>query len=93
MQGHISLKRKIEFKRFCFISKFFERQSVYLNTAYFVENNKKVISGLLFIAENTVQQCTFALMHCSCPMNSARGAGPIKKKKKGAKRRNANAKT
>ena len=87
MQGHISLKRKIEFKRFCFISKFFERQSVYWNTAYFVENNKKIISGLLFIAENAVQQCTFALMHCSCPMNSARGAGQKKKKRKKKKKK------
>ena len=27
------------------------------------------------------KHCSFALMHCSCPMNSARGAGQKKKKK------------
>ena len=74
--------------------------SVCLDTTYFTENwkliaenIKKIIFGLLFITENTVQYCSFALMHCSCSMNNARGVGPSKKKKKKkAKCRNANAK-
>ena len=40
---------------------------------------KKIVYGLLFAAKNTVQYCSFALMH----MNSARGTGQKKKKKKG----------
>ena len=48
-----------------------------------------MVYGLPFAAKNTVQYCSFALMH----MNSARGIGQKKKKKKKAKRRNANTKT
>ena len=64
--------------------------SVCLDTVYFAKNLllktiKKIISGLLFTAENTIQHCSFALMHCSWDMNSARGASQIKKKKKKGK--------
>ena len=50
-----------------------------LDTAYFIENWKlKIIFGLLF----SPKHCSFAYLHCSCPMNSAIGAGFKKKKKK-----------
>ena len=42
---------------------------------------KKMVYGLPFAAKNTVQYCSFALMH----MNSARGTG--KKKRKEGKRK------
>ena len=60
-----------------------------LDTIYFAknwklitENNKKIISELLFTTESTVHYCSFVLMHCSCPINSARGVGKKKKKKR-----------
>ena len=39
------------------------------------------------ITVHTKKQCLYALMHCSCPMNTALGAGPKKKKKKWLKRK------
>ena len=58
--------------------------TVYLakNWKLITENNKKIISELLFTAENIVHYCSFVLMHCSC----ARGAG---KKKRGGGGENA----
>ena len=41
-----------------------------LDTAYFTDNNKKIIS-----------YCSHA-GYCSCPINSARGTGPKKKKRR-----------
>ena len=35
------------------------------------------------ITVHTKKQCLYALMHCSCPMNTALGAGPKKKRKNG----------
>ena len=40
------------------------------------ENNKKNNFRLLF---TLTKYCSFALMHCSCPMNSARGTSQKKK--------------
>ena len=48
---------------------------------------KKIIYELLFTAKNIVQHCSFALMHCSCSMNSARGISPKKEKKTKKKKR------
>ena len=45
------------------------------------ENNKNNNFRLLF---TLTKYCSFALMHYSCPMNSARGVGQKKKKKKNA---------
>ena len=49
---------------------------VRLDTAYFAENNNKKNCWLLFI----LKKVFICLMHCSCPMNSAPGAGPKKKR-------------
>ena len=50
---------------------------VHLDTAYFAENNKKIIFGYC----SHKKYYSFALMHCSCPINSVRGAGKKKKPK------------
>ena len=72
----------------------FIKISVGLYIAYFAKNNKKIIFGycslikLLFICMFALfigDYCSFACLHCSCPMNSARGTGL--KKKKNQKRR------
>ena len=52
-----------------------------LDTAYFTENNKKIKNYC-----SRAGYCSFAYLHCSCPINSARGTGP-KKKKEEAKRK------
>ena len=64
-----------------------------LDTAYFTENRKLIAEkkkiyiyiGLKIIIQHctliTFQYCTVALIHCLCPMKSARGAGQKKKKK------------
>ena len=46
-----------------------------LDTAYFTDNNKKIISYC-----SNAGYCSFAYLHCLCPINSARGTGPKKKK-------------
>ena len=48
-----------------------------LDTAYFTDNNKKIISYC-----SHAGYCSFAYLHCSCPINSARGTGPKKKKRR-----------
>ena len=58
---------------------------MHLDTAYFTENNKKN-KKLQFLRAG---YCSFAYLHCSWPINSAKGTGPKKKKKK--KKPNANA--
>ena len=58
-----------------------------LDTGYFTENNKKIKNYC-----SRAGYCSFAYLHCSCPINSARGTGPKKKKKKpNANAPNANA--
>ena len=51
---------------------------MHLDTAYFTENNKKN-KKLQFLRAG---YCSFAYLHCSWPINSARGTGPTKKKRR-----------
>ena len=63
------------------------------NRKLIAENKKKkkkyiyIYIGLKITIQHctliTFQHCTLALIHCSCPMNSARGTGQKKKKKRG----------
>ena len=54
---------------------------VRLDIAYFAENWKQQKNNFLDYCSHK-KYCSFACLHCSFLMNNARGAGPLKKKKK-----------
>ena len=65
------------------LTKYLFTSSAYLDIVYFTENWKlKIIKKYISVTVHLQNHCLLPCLHCSCPINSATGAGLKKKKKK-----------